>query len=405
MNDRHITTHAGLRNISISKIIQQFRTVHLLLNVTLPASNSTHYHISLLGALCDLAPIPYIRAAFSLTPLPPLIIMTDSLKTHTDKRRLMWLDSMKAVGLYFIVAGHYFPPGYEFLYVFSVQLFFIISGFLNKKVNFTLFVKKLTRQLILPMLLLSLMLIFINNLNLLRSGNFSVYKILNDLFRLIIGEQAVLGGLWFVYTLIIVKIIAQLPSVRIKALFAIIFLFIAFLYNNYCAHTIKNCWLNVLLAYPMFFLGEISTRYKHQINNIISKSLLLCLLIAGITGVALCGIFNSPVWMYRCLYGDSMTLFILGSISGTIMVFAFSKLFLDIPCKIIQTISDGSIIILAFHMYFVFIGLHYPIGYGYYPEAALIMALFIPIIRLCQQYFPILLGYRGVNNLKQSNLA
>lgn len=321
------------------------------------------------------------------------------------RNRFLWLDSMKAVGLYFIVAGHFTPPGYEFLYVFSVQLFFIISGFLNKKVNFTLFVRKLTRQLIVPMLLLSLMLILINNLNLLRSCNFSIYKILNDLFRLIIGEQAVLGGLWFVYTLIIVKIIAQLPSVRIKALFAILFLIIAFLYNSYCEHAIKNCWLNVLLAYPMFFLGEVSAGYKYQINNLISKYSLLCLLIAGITGVALCGIFNSPVWMYRCLYGDSITLFILGSISGTIMVFAFSKLLLDIPCKIIQTISDGSIIILAFHMYLVLIGLHSPVGYGYYLEAALIMLLFIPIIRLCQRYFPILLGYRGVNNLKHANVA
>lgn len=312
----------------------------------------------------------------------------------------MWLDSMKAVGLYFIVAGHFTPPGYEFLYVFSVQIFFIISGFLNKKVSFTLFVRKLTRQLIVPMLLLSLILILINNLNLLRSGNFSSYKIVDDLFKLIIGEQAVLGGLWFVYTLIIVKIIAQLPSIRIKTLFAILFLIIAYLYDNYCEHTIKNCWLNVFLAYPVFYLGEILTGYKHQINCITSKYLLWCLLISGAGGVILCGIFNSPVWMYRCLYGNSMVLFILGSISGTILVFALSKLFLDVPYKVMQTISDGSIIILAFHMYFVLIGLHYPVGYGYYVEAALIMVLFIPIVRLSQRYFPILLGYRGVNNLE-----
>lgn len=47
--------------------------------------------------------------------------------------RLVWCDWMKAIGMYFIVAGHFFPIGYKYIYVFNVPLFFILSGFLCKK--------------------------------------------------------------------------------------------------------------------------------------------------------------------------------------------------------------------------------------------------------------------------------
>lgn len=63
--------------------------------------------------------------------------------------RLNWLDYMKVIGIFLIVSGHYFPPNYAILYVFSVQLFFIISGFLSKKEPTKIFRQKIFRQLIL----------------------------------------------------------------------------------------------------------------------------------------------------------------------------------------------------------------------------------------------------------------
>ena len=43
--------------------------------------------------------------------------------------RLPWIDWAKAIGMYFIVAGHCFGPGHKFIYTFSVPLFFIVSAF------------------------------------------------------------------------------------------------------------------------------------------------------------------------------------------------------------------------------------------------------------------------------------
>ena len=47
--------------------------------------------------------------------------------------RLVWLDWMKALAILSIVWGHFFSEGHLYLYVFSVQVFCVISGFLYKK--------------------------------------------------------------------------------------------------------------------------------------------------------------------------------------------------------------------------------------------------------------------------------
>lgn len=68
-----------------------------------------------------------------------------------SKERLYWIDWMKAIGMYFIIAGHIFPVGNEYIYVFSVPLFFMMSGFLgHREDDVRVFWSKLWRNLILP---------------------------------------------------------------------------------------------------------------------------------------------------------------------------------------------------------------------------------------------------------------
>ena len=49
------------------------------------------------------------------------------------KERIVWLDWMKVLAILSIIWGHFFSSGHLFLYVFSVQVFCVISGFLYKK--------------------------------------------------------------------------------------------------------------------------------------------------------------------------------------------------------------------------------------------------------------------------------
>jgi fucose 4-O-acetylase-like acetyltransferase len=47
--------------------------------------------------------------------------------------RMLWLDWMKVLAILSIVWGHFFSEGYVYLYVYSVQAFCLMSGFLYKR--------------------------------------------------------------------------------------------------------------------------------------------------------------------------------------------------------------------------------------------------------------------------------
>lgn len=70
--------------------------------------------------------------------LTPNKNMTDVLAATKEGNavssgRIVWVDAMKGVGMYFIVLGHMFPKGLEFIYAFSVPLFFLLSGFTTSR--------------------------------------------------------------------------------------------------------------------------------------------------------------------------------------------------------------------------------------------------------------------------------
>jgi len=73
------------------------------------------------------------------------------------KERLNYIDYMKTSGIYLIVLGHMFPcPGTNFIYSFSVPLFFFISGFLfYQSDSFNTFLRKNFYSLIIPYLFIN----------------------------------------------------------------------------------------------------------------------------------------------------------------------------------------------------------------------------------------------------------
>ena len=67
--------------------------------------------------------------------------------------RIKWIDTMKVIGMYFIVLGHMFPQGYKSIYAFSVPLFFFLSGLLSRKESDSrIFWNKVIRTLLIPMI-------------------------------------------------------------------------------------------------------------------------------------------------------------------------------------------------------------------------------------------------------------
>ncbi len=314
------------------------------------------------------------------------------------RHRLEWIDWMKFIGMYFIIAGHFFPVFDLYIYVFNVPLFFIISGFLSKKEpDSRLFWRKIWFNLIGPTLLIALL----NYIISLIIGTFDIKDVCYVVRDGLLGFQYVYGACWFIVSLAILRIIHQYSGRKCFLLFIPLFLFLSYAYNHIDFEEIStflgrpNSVFNVCSAYPFYAFGALIKTHKSIIEHISNIKLFLLFLI-GFALVCLCGNSNGYVWLYRCGYGRDLLLFLIGGISGTCCIFAIAKA-LGKASKSVLEISAGTVVVLGFHQHVISLIRTYiqpsPFDYVF---AFIILLLFIPIIAVVQKYCPFLLGkYRA----------
>ena len=253
--------------------------------------------------------------------------------THSvTKERLNWIDWMKTIGIYLIVVGHFMPIGNEIIYIFSVPLFFLISGFLNnRKDSAIVFFKKLYVQLIIPMLIFVVLGRTFDAIIDFAAGKFSLNQYVYGIGSSIIGFQGIngksaLGACWFIYSLCLCKIISQFISDRWQLLIAIACIIMSYCFNYYNLN-ISHAVLNVMVAFPIFFIGIRLKQYKSILNSlkIVSPYCLVSLLVS-IVALIFAYIFNDTPWMYKNGFGKDYMVFLLGAIAGTYIIYWISKL-------------------------------------------------------------------------------
>lgn len=184
-------------------------------------------------------------------------------------QRILWIDTVKAIGMFFIVLGHFFPPYISaWIYTFNVPLFFFMSGFLGKKEDcWITFWQKNINGLVIPFLLLSLLInvpYITHNITDVRRMAYLVGGITFG-FHSIDGMYGCLN-MWFVYCLLMVKIMFQCTSNN-RSRMALLVLCVGGMVA-YHASGLKLKWAvsNVLYAYPYFVVG-----YWFKIKNIIKN--------------------------------------------------------------------------------------------------------------------------------------
>ena len=328
-----------------------------------------------------------------------------------SSNRIEWVDWMKTIGIYFIVLGHFFSIGYKYIYVFNVPVFFFISGFLCKReTDLTKFWTKLLYNLIVPMLIISTINFLFECIFELNEGTFELKDIIYFIIYVILGFHKGVGVCWFVYTLIILKVIYQYCNK--KPLFytiGILALLMAYCYNHfdfsYYNSLLKesNSIVNVCTAFPFFALGVYFNNKKIHLNRLDGKLILFTIVLVCLLLVYVCGRNNDFVWMVICGYGGNFLWFITGGIAGICCIFAVSKL-LGHTTKYSTIISKGTILILGFHMHFIsLLRCYFKNTIADFGFAAIIVFLFVPLILGAEKYFPLILGKYRINNSKSMN--
>ena len=326
--------------------------------------------------------------------------------SYTMGERLVYIDWMKIVGIYFIIAGHMFSSGHEYLYTFSVPLFFLVSGLLfHFEAQWTVFWKKLFHNLIIPMILICFIILSIESIGRLYYSKFDWSLIFHRLLNIIMGMhgKGVYGGglgvLWFVYTLIICKVIQQFiyHSKALQVIALMLCVMISCYYNEKGVY-VYNSWMNVTLAYPFFWGGWILSNHMKRNDKSINITRCLITTLVGCVLVAIVTPLNGSVRMYGAIYGNNILLFLSGSLAGTISVYAIALLLSRYNPNLISLLSRGMIIILGFHNFFLMVYKNFLRDYRApfidYICSLLILLMFIPIIKIAERWMPALMGMR-----------
>ena len=318
----------------------------------------------------------------------------------SSSKRLEWIDWMKALGIYLIVLGHFYSYGGKFVYVFHVPLFFLISGFLCKKESKRrAFWRKILYNLVVPMLLMAIANFIYACIVHLFEGTFEWKTFYWFARNVLFGMVSGFDNLWFVYTLIVLKIMFQYcPSKKLFYSFTVVMLALAYLYNTFDLSGFPfflkepNSVIDVCTAFPFFALGIFGRDYMMLFNEWNNKVMLVITFLCGILLVFICMKYNGGVGLHKCYYGGNMFLFLLGGLSGSVMIYAVSKLLLYVP-QMVTIISRGTIIILGFHKLFIdLIWTFMSASYLDVIYAALIVVLFVPIIIAIEKFFPLMAG-------------
>lgn len=314
------------------------------------------------------------------------------------KERLVWLDWMKVWAILSIIWGHFFSTGHVYLYVFSVQVFCVISGFLYKKApDWRSCLQKCFWQLFVPTVILSIIMQVEAYLRCMALG--APYKISWPWFFewLLLGHRWCMGPCWYFYSLIVMRIIMQALPQR-KWVYALLFVLLSAgaIELNYREIEISNANTNVLVCMPMFLMGVFLKPLKTSLTNLHHYALEGALLVVAVTLVWLCGQYNGYVWMYLCGYGNYYTLYIIGGMAGTLLLYVFSLWLSRLTYRsMVTTLSQGSILIIGFH--FVIVRRLTELPNRLWLEdllfSLLILISFIPIVLLTDRFFPLLLGH------------
>lgn len=314
------------------------------------------------------------------------------------ENRIIWLDWMKVLAILSIIWGHFFSSAHMYLYVYSVQVFCVISGFLYKKSSdWKTCLQKCFWQLFVPTVLMSTIMQLEAYFRCLALGITYEISWLWYFKWLLLGHRWCMGPCWYFYSLIVMRLVMQLLPEKKWIYFL---LFVVLSTGAIALHTtgreISNANTNVLVCMPFFLIGLFMKPLKNmcsELHNFVVEVFLLALAIAG---VVLCGYYNGYVWMYLCEYGNNYILFILGGMAGTVMLYVVSLWLCRLPYKyMMMTLSKGSIVIVGLHI--VIVRRLTELPSRMWGEdlifAILILIVFVPIIRLVELFAPILLGH------------
>ncbi len=311
--------------------------------------------------------------------------------------RLLWIDWMKVLATFAVVYGHFFSAGDIYTFVFNLQSFCVISGFLYKKpTTWRNCLKKNFWQLMVPTVILSFVMHLEAYVRALLTGGHYDISWLWFFEWLLLGHRWCMGPCWYFYTLIIIRIIMQVLPER-RLLYGLLFVILSALaiWFHEIGFEVSNANVNVVVCMPFFLIGVFLKPLKSAFSGLHNYYLEVFLFVVAVMMIMASAHYNGYVWMYLNGIGNNYALFLLGGMAGTLMLFILSLWLSRLKyVYMVHTLSKGTIIIIGLHIIIVrrLFALPDRLWFEDLLASMLILLLFVPIISLVERFFPILIG-------------
>lgn len=213
---------------------------------------------------------------------------------------------------------------------------------------------------------------------------------------LLLGHRWCMGPCWYFYSLIVMRLIMQALPERKWVYGLAFFSFSAVaIYLHQIGFEVSNANVNVVVCMPFFLVGVFLKPMKAVLSGSHNYVVETGLLVVAIALIILCGNYNGYVWMYKNGFGGYYTLYIIGGMAGAVMLYVISLWLSRLPYRqMALTLSKGSILIIGLHI--VIVRRLTELPDRMWGEdllfAIMILFCFVPVIRLAELFFPLLLG-------------
>lgn len=270
--------------------------------------------------------------------------------------QIFWINWLKVIAIILMVFGHAPIDSGTFrivIYSFHMPLFFMISGFLYKKRLPMEEMKKCLRGLYLPYLVYVCLLYIYALFNF--GDEFSIKRV----FCLFLGSledtSSVYSHLWFLIALMSMRMIVSFFT-RINVLILGI---VVLLFNLICNNSLLQITYDVfqlhtaVLCLPFFVFGMLLRQYNLLCLFPLQGKIRYVVLSLSVLFVAKYSILNGDIDTFKSITGNSLPIFYCNALIAGSLLFYSCKLSMDCDNKIIHGLAGGTLLILAFHKFFI----------------------------------------------------
>ena len=262
------------------------------------------------------------------------------------KKNIIWIDYARTIGIWLVILGHsiqkmpgwkdsFLHTSWDWIYLFHMPLFFIISGYLYKqKQSETLITGggKIWRSLVAPYLVYQMaylpFAIWFHRKELLAEGQW--WKLLvgildGDGYNTPISLYVCLPC-WFIVSIIWLRLLFLYVNINKFSTAMMIMLSVLFLViRKHQGFDLFFCLDSTIMAIPYFLIGYYM-KTKSILERMKGRTKLLSVAILSAIIVSLMLMFNGPAQMNRPSYGLSIISCYIAGFSGSMLVFSISKL-------------------------------------------------------------------------------